>query len=293
MEKKSSRPDAHRQAKKRALRPLGQFNSLFNLPALRPRKSLGQNFLMHARIAERIALVAKLPSDAVVFEIGPGTGMLTRELLKLAKRVIALEADQELFEKLQAECASEIAAHRLELLHGDIRAFDTGALPKGYALVANIPYYLTGEIFRMFLESENQPDAMTLLVQKEVAERIVGNPERSRGTRSKKESVLSLSVKAYGTPKLEFTVPRGAFIPAPKVDSATITVRGISRKNFASRDIERRFFALLHAGFAHKRKFVRKNLADAGFQAGDIPEKARAEDMPLSLWLALAHVMPV
>lgn len=246
----------------------------------RAKKSLGQNFLMHARIAERIVLVAKLASDAVVFEIGPGTGMLTRELLKLAHTVIALEADKELFEKLQTDFASEIAEKRLELIHGDIRAFDIMTLPQSYALVANIPYYLTGEIFRMFLESENQPSAMTLMVQKEVAERIA---------RDKKQSILSLSVKAYGTPKLEFTVPRGAFIPAPKVDSAVFTVRDISRKNFASRDMEKRFFALVHAGFAHKRKFVRKNLADAGFPAGDIPEKARAEDVPLSLWLALAH----
>lgn len=256
----------------------------------RPKKSLGQNFLMHARIAERIALSARLAPDAVVFEIGPGTGMLTRELLKLAKKVIALEADKELFEKLQTDFASEIAEKRLELIHGDIRAFDIMTLSQSYALVANIPYYLTGEIFRMFLESENQPAALTLLVQKEVAERVVGNPERSRGTRAKKESILSLSVKAYGTPKLEFTVPRGAFVPAPKVDSAVLTVRGISRKNFASRDEEKLFFALLHAGFAHKRKFVRKNLADAGFLAGDIPEKARAEDVPLSLWLALARI---
>lgn len=249
---------------------------------MQARKSLGQNFLMHARIAERIALAARLAPDATVFEIGPGTGMLTRELLKLARRVIALEADKELFEKLQTDLASEIAEKRLELIHGDIRAFDIATLTQGYSLVANIPYYLTGEIFRMFLESENQPSALTLLVQKEVAERIA---------RSQKESILSLSVKAYGTPTLEFTVPRGAFIPAPNVDSAVLTVRDISRKNFASRDEEKLFFALLHAGFAHKRKFVRKNLTDAGFLAGDIPEKARAEDVPLSLWLSLAHVI--
>lgn len=245
---------------------------------------------MHPRIAERIALVAKLLPDTVVFEIGPGTGMLTRELVKRAKKVVALEADEALFEKLKDTFAREIGEGNLELLHGDIRAFDISALPRGYALVANIPYYITGEIFRMFLESDNQPSSMTLLVQKEVAERIVGNPERSRGTRSRKESILSLSVKAYGAPKLEFTVPRGAFIPAPKVDSAVLTIRDISRKHFASRAEEKLFFALVRAGFAHKRKFARKNLADTGLPAGDISEKARAEDMPLSLWLALARL---
>lgn len=242
------------------------------------KQSLGQNFLMHARIAERIAMAAKLTRETVVFEIGPGTGMLTRELLKLAKKVIALEADHQLLEKLQSEFASEIAENRLELLSGDIRTFDIATLPKEYALVANIPYYLTGEIFRMFLEARNQPSTMTLLVQKEVAKRIA---------RSKKESILSLSVKAYGTPKLEFTVPRGAFNPAPKVDSAVLTIRDISRKNFASKQKEENFFAFLHAGFAHKRKFVRKNLTEAGLSAGDIPEKSRAEDLLLSDWFAL------
>lgn len=245
---------------------------------MRAKKSLGQNFLMHARIAERIALVAGLGKDTVVFEIGPGTGMLTKELLKLSGKVIALEADHELFNTLQSDFASEIAEGRLELMSGDIRTFDISTLPKGYALVANIPYYLTGEIFRMFLEAKTQPSTMTLLVQKEVAERIA---------RSKKESILSLSVKAYGTPKLEFTVPCGAFNPAPKVDSAVLTIRDISRKNFASKQKEEKFFAFLHAGFAHKRKFVRKNLTEAGLSAGDIPEKARAEDLLLSDWLAL------
>ncbi len=234
---------------------------------------------MHARTAERIALVADLPSDATVLEIGPGTGMLTRELLKLAKKVVAIEADGELFTKLQAEFASEIASERLELHHSDIRTFRIDSLPRSYALVANIPYYLTGEIFRMFLSAENQPSRVALLVQKEVAVRIA---------RARKESILSLSVKAYGTPKLEFSVPRGAFKPAPKVDSAVLTIRDISRHNFATSAEEERFFALIHAGFAHKRKFVRKNIGDAGLSAGDIPEKARAEDMPLATWLMLA-----
>ncbi|MEK7554099.1 MAG: 16S rRNA (adenine(1518)-N(6)/adenine(1519)-N(6))-dimethyltransferase RsmA, partial [Patescibacteria group bacterium] len=206
------------------------------------RKSLGQNFLMHARIAERIALVAELKPDDTVLEIGPGTGILTRELLKLASKVIAIEADGKLFEELKTDFVDEIRDGKLKLIHGDIRTFDISSLPKNYSLVANIPYYLTGEIFRMFLSAENQPSAMTLLVQKEVADRIVA--------RDKKESILSLSVKAYGDPKREFLVPRGAFKPAPKVDSAVLTVRDISRRNFHTRAEERRFFALIHAGFA-------------------------------------------
>lgn len=257
--------------------------------SIKAKKSLGQNFLMHARTAERIAAAAHIPPDAVVFEIGPGTGMLTRELLRRAKKVIALEADQELFEKLSVEFAEAVIEGRLELILGDIRTFSIASLPKNYVLVANIPYYLTGEIFRMFLESEHQPAAMTMLVQKEVADRI---------TQAKKESILSLSVKVYGTPKREFIVPKGAFVPAPKVDSAVLTIQGISKKCFKTRTDEERFFAIVRAGFAHKRKFVLKNLEEAGlfsshtlrvFRTCAISEKARAEDLPLAVWLELSQ----
>lgn len=250
---------------------------------MQAKKSLGQNFLMHARTAERITLVADITSETVVFEIGPGTGMLTRELLKLARKVIALEADYELYEKLQTDFKKEITEGRLELVHGDICTYPLNTTTvgnRGYHLVANIPYYLTGKIFRMFLEAEHQPSSMTLLVQKEVADRIIA--------RDGKESILSLSVKVYGAPKREFLVPRGAFLPAPNVDSAVLTIRDISRKHFSNPAEEKRFFELLHTGFAHKRKFVRNNLAEAGLPYGDISEKARAEDVPLSVWLAIA-----
>ncbi|HEY4501026.1 MAG TPA: 16S rRNA (adenine(1518)-N(6)/adenine(1519)-N(6))-dimethyltransferase RsmA [Candidatus Paceibacterota bacterium] len=267
----------------------------------RARKSLGQNFLMHARIAERIVMVSGVDKNSAVLEIGPGTGMLTRALLKRAGRVIAIEADYELYKKLELDFASEISNGHLKLIHGDIRNWDfemhlnsrysvkEGA--RDYQVVANIPYYLTGEIFRMFLEAEHQPSSMTLLVQKEVADRIVardGKPYSAKATKGK-ESILSLSVKAYGKPKREFLVPRGAFKPTPKVDSAVLTVRNISRKNFKTRAEEQRFFTLIRAGFAHKRKFVRNNLAEVGLPQVDIPEKARAEDLSLSDWLALIH----
>ena len=260
---------------------------------------------MHARIAERIVKTAQLPKDATVLEVGPGRGILTRELLKVVKKVIAVEVDKELFEKLQTDFVNELKSKRLELMYGDIRNcpyFHTTVQKWGYHIVANIPYYLTGEIFRLFLTAERQPSSMTLLVQKEVAERVVARKKKPLNSARGKESILSLSVKAYGTPKYEFTVPRGAFKPAPKVDSAVLSVRGISRENFAAKKEEERFFALLHAGFAHKRKYVRKNLTEAGFSlnapqggaSGEPPlavlaEGARAEDLPLATWLALCR----
>jgi 16S rRNA (adenine1518-N6/adenine1519-N6)-dimethyltransferase len=151
------------------------------------KKSLGQNFLMHAQTAERIVLAADLPENATVLEIGPGTGMLTRALLARAGKVIAVETDDELAPELTETFAEEIAARKLEILHQDIRSFNTEILPASYHVVANIPYYITGELMRKFLTAEHKPESMTVLVQKEVAERIA----RNKG----KESVLSVSVK--------------------------------------------------------------------------------------------------
>ncbi len=272
---------------------------------LHPKKSLGQNFLMHARIAERIADTARLAKDATVLEIGPGRGILTQALLARAGHVIAVEADGELVAQLRVTFENEIADRHLELVHADIRTLDfemylnsrysvkqgTRVGENEYQVVANIPYYLTGELFRMLLESEHQPASITFLVQKEVAERIV--LRRGSGQARAKESILSLSVKAYGEPKYEFTVKRGAFIPAPNVDSAVLSVRNISRDNFASRAEERRFFELVHAGFAHKRKFVRSNLKELNVDPlllASVPPKARAEDLSIAMWLALSAV---
>jgi 16S rRNA (adenine1518-N6/adenine1519-N6)-dimethyltransferase len=246
---------------------------------IRAKKSLGQHFLMHAQIAGRIALVADI-KDKTVLEIGPGTGILTQQLMLHAERVIAVETDKALCEKLQELFAGEIRNGKLELIHEDIRKFDPSTIEGAYSVVANIPYYITGEIMRMFLEAEHQPSSMTLLVQKEVAARIA---------RAKKESLLSLSVKTYGTPKYEFTVPRGAFKPAPQVDSAVLSIRDISRKNFRSKELEERFFSYLHAGFAHKRKMLSKNLDEAGLPHESIGAGKRAEDLSLGDWLRLAQ----
>lgn len=254
----------------------------------RAKKSLGQNFLMHARIAERIADAAGITQDDVVLEIGPGTGMLTSPLLARAKKVIAVEADRELAEGLREKFGEEIKNGKLELTVGDIREFNPDSR-ENYSIVANIPYYITGEIIRMFLSANHKPSSMTLLVQKEVAERIA---------RSKKESLLSIAVKTYGTPKYLFTVPRGAFVPAPSVDSAVLTITGITMP-FASAREEVRFFEVLRAGFAHKRKLLAGNLtaiaakeavAEAFVKAG-VPEKARAEDLPLPIWRLLATAL--
>lgn len=253
------------------------------------KKSLGQNFLMHQRIADRIAACAQVPSGGAVLEIGPGTGMLTRSLLALGLRVTAVEADSSLLPGLEETFAEELQTGRLVLISGDIRTFDLGVLPHPYSVVANIPYYITGEIIRTLLSATNKPESITILVQKEVAVRIA---------REKKESLLSLSVKAYGVPQYEFTVPRGAFRPAPNVDSAVLRISGINAP-FASSTAELRFFELLHAAFAHKRKRLAKNLEEVAtpdrireaFVATDLEENARAEDVSVEVWKKLATLL--
>lgn len=226
-----------------------------------------------------------------VLEVGPGKGVLTRALLDTGARVVAVETDDDLIPVLQATFAPEIASGQLHLVHGDIRKeYDTVMVPQGYKVVANIPYYITGELIRMFLESPRQPASITLLVQKEVCDRIVA--------RGGKESILSLSVKAYGTPRYVQKVPARDFSPAPKVDSAIVHIAHIS-KNFFDDMPEDEFFKVVKVGFSSKRKQLAKNLqnvwdkqivARALAQSGIHPS-ARAEDVPAAQWHALTKIL--
>lgn len=252
-----------------------------------PKKSLGQNFLTNTGIVASIADAASLSPNETVLEIGPGKGILTEELLKRGVRVIAVEKDTELIPLLQEKFKKEIKENRLALINEDITTFQFPDSIKKYKLVANIPYYITGQILRQFLTAEKQPETMALLVQKEVAERIIARDE--------KESLLSVSVKAYGTPTFIKTVKAGSFTPAPKVDSAILLIRGISRDLFSNIS-EERFFEILHAGFAHKRKQLFGNLK-AVFDENilrekmrkiGIPETKRAEDIKMEDWKSLS-----
>jgi 16S rRNA (adenine1518-N6/adenine1519-N6)-dimethyltransferase len=223
-----------------------------------------------------------------VLEIGPGKGALTRELLAVSDKVIAVEKDDALIGLLNEKFANEIGSGKLILNNADIRDVNPeklGLVSGKYVVAANIPYYITGEIIRQFLTAEKQPRAMALLIQKEVAQRII----------SDKASLLSLSVRAYGTPKIVMKVPRGNFSPPPSVDSAILLIENISRNFFFDID-EESFFKVLHAGFKSKRKFLMSNIAGtfekenvaSAFSACNISVKARAEDVSLSQWKCIA-----
>lgn len=255
------------------------------------KKSLGQNFLNSKSVAKDIVRVANLSTEDTVLEIGPGKGFLTSELLASGARVIAVEKDDRMIPLLIEKFESEIKDGRFALLHGDIMEKlekNELDLPSRYKLVANIPYYLTGQIIRTFLEASHKPQMMVLMVQKEVATRIIAH--------DKKESILSIAVKVFGTPKLIKKVPARYFSPAPKVDSAVLSIDNISNKNFPNKKTEKVFFEIVRAGFAHKRKLLAGNLKEllgaqtlAVLEASHVKENARAEDLTLTQWISIAQ----
>lgn len=256
---------------------------------MRAKKSLGQNFLKSEKALRDMVAAADVQAGETVLEIGPGKGALTEKLLEAGAKVIAIEKDRELIPLLQETFASYIASGKLELLEADILEFEATSdfrltTSSSYKLVANIPYYITGAIIRKFLESNTQPVSMTLLVQKEVAERIVA--------RGGKESILSISVKAYGTPHYIDKVPRRYFSPEPAVDSAIIHIDGISKANF--KDVsEQAFFSIVKAAFGQKRKTLGNNLAayrsPTSIEELGIDPKSRAEDLKLADFFTLAE----
>ncbi len=253
------------------------------------KKSLGQHFLNSDYVPKRMCDAADLSVGDIVLEVGPGTGALTREILARGARVIALEADVRAIESLQETFATEIASGALTVCHHDVRELDParfGLKTGEYKVVANIPYYISGLLFRTFLESNCQPNTLVFLVQKEVAARIA---------RDKKESLLSLSVKVFGDPTYICTVGRSHFTPSPNVDSAIIAIRDISSVRLGRLD-PKAFFTLLHLGFGQKRKQLIGNLAHTAprdelekvFLSLDLSLTVRAEDIEVSTWIALA-----
>ncbi|MEK7646355.1 MAG: 16S rRNA (adenine(1518)-N(6)/adenine(1519)-N(6))-dimethyltransferase RsmA [Patescibacteria group bacterium] len=263
-----------------------------------PKKSLGQHFLNSPGVLRKIVDASQIVQDETVLEIGPGTGVLTDELLKKSDRVIAIEKDDRAYALLGEKYATEIISGKLELLHGDILELDRatiGLKDGGYAVVANIPYYITGAILESFLEHAPRPQRMVLLVQKEVAERIVA--------RDGKESILSVSVKAFGVPRIVATVPPGAFTPPPTVDSAILEISGINSTDrvahFTDSEHTRRFFTIVKTAFAHKRKFTIRNLEalfdintlEQAWQQTGLDPKVRSEDIPVSKWIELANAL--
>ncbi len=256
------------------------------------KKSLGQNFLTSAVVPGWMCDAGEVTPQDIVYEIGPGTGMLTKTLLERGAIVHAVEADERAFEILKGTFFKEIASGQLTLYHGDAREITPeklGLKPYTFKVVANIPYYLSGFLLRNLLETTHQPSSLVFLIQRELAHRIA---------RDKKESLLALSVKTFGTPKYFKTVSRGHFNPAPKVDSAILQITNIHHTHF-TKEGSRLFFELLHLGLGKKRKQLHTNLKEvypkeqleAAFAAANLPLTIRGEDMPLASWLQLLYTL--
>jgi 16S rRNA (adenine1518-N6/adenine1519-N6)-dimethyltransferase len=260
------------------------------------KKSLGQHFLTSEGAVDSIVDAGDVTGDDVVLEVGPGKGVLTKKLLYFAGKVIAVEKDAQLVELLKEKFKKEIKNNKLDLVEKDILDFDLGLLEfykkelGQYKLIANIPYNITGILIRKFLESKNQPERMVLMLQKEVAERIVA--------KDKKESILSISVKVYGEPKYIRMVRAGSFSPAPKVDSAILLIQNIS-KDFFKTFSEEKFFEILRAGFKSKRKKLSSNLSEViekkkvldAFKKLNLDPNLRAEDLDVEGWRKLSETL--
>lgn len=257
---------------------------------MKAKKSLGQNFLKSIPALNAIVLAGEIKKGDIILEIGPGKGALTEKLLEKAGVVIAIEKDKDLLDLLQEKFKEEIENGKFILINEDVLNYEIKE--KNYKIIANIPYNITGAILKKFLTADNQPERMVLMVQNEVAKRIV--------TKNGDESILSISVKAYGKPKIIMKVPARYFSPAPKVDSAIIAINNISRETFNKNNIkEEKFWELVKNGFAHKRKVLVSNLKDLYkkekileiFEKLNISEKTRAEDLTLENWIAITKML--
>jgi len=254
------------------------------LAGIKPNKGLGQHFLVDRPSLEAIMDAAYVTKDDAVLEIGPGLGVMTRPLTQLASRVIAVETDPVLAELLRRD-----APANLDVVEEDILQFDLRRLPPRYKVIANIPYYLTSKIFRLLIESPNPPSIMSILIQREVGERITAAPGAL--------SVLALSVQYYGRPELVRLVERHKFWPPPEVDSAVLRVTLTKPAFDADPD---RLFRLIKAGFGEKRKLLKNALA-GGFnlssdfsaaliKSAKLPPNSRAQELDLKAWQRLYKV---
>jgi len=269
---------------------LAETRRLLRQSDLRARKGLGQHFLIDGGVLEAIIAAAELTPDDLVVEVGPGLGILTRELAQKAGGVVAIELDDKLAALLKKTLAS---FNNVTIVNGDVLKIEPEGLVKGrgYKVVANLPYYITSPVLRHFLEAEAKPEAMVVMVQKEVAEAIAAKPGDM--------SLLSVSVQFYGEPRIITIVPAESFYPAPKIDSAILKI-DIYPEPKVDVD-EKGFFDTVRAGFAAPRKQLANSLAKGlgreksavlpFLQKAKIDPSRRAETLSIGEWVELWRVL--
>lgn len=250
------------------------------------KKHLGQHWLHDRFVLDHIADEADVNEHDTVLEVGPGLGTLTSVLLGRAEKVISVEFDEDLARKLPGQFPGK----NLEVVHSDILAYDARELPVGYKVVANVPYYITSKIIQKFMTEANKPSVVTLLIQKEVAERVAARPGNM--------SILGVSAQLYADVSLGDVVPAALFTPAPKVDSQVVTLR-TKPLELPEGVTEKMFFRMVKAGFSAKRKQLRSSLSgglaiskdEAGvlLDQADISPERRPQDLTIENWYALCE----
>lgn len=256
-------------------------------------KALGQNFLINPSVCPRMAALSGAADCAGAVEVGPGIGVLTWELSQVAKKVVSIELDKRLLPVLDetlADC-DNVKILNADVMKLDLRRMIEEEFPGGeVAVCANLPYYITSPVIMRLLEERLPVTSITVMVQKEAAERLCAHPgERACGA-------VSAVVWYYAEPEILFQVSRGSFMPAPNVDSAVIRLR-IRRTPPVEVADEPFFFRVVRAAFAQRRKTAVNSIANtlgrskqavaAAFDAAGVPQNARAEALTLEDFAAL------
>lgn len=279
------------------LADINTIRSLLDKSGFSFKKSLGQNFLIDPDVCPAMATAA-CDKDTGVIEIGPGIGVLTAELSKTAKRVVAVELDERLKKILPLTLAD---CKNAEIIYGDIMKMDIKKLIAEkfsdcakIAVCANLPYYITSPIVMGLLESRLPADNITVMVQKEAAERLCAEV----GTRD--AGAVSVAVSYYSEPEILFEVPRTCFMPSPKVDSAVIKLK-IREKPPVSVNSEEHFFRLVKACFAQRRKTLvntvsnttgtEKEAIKKALESLGLPETVRSEQLSLNNLAELSNLI--
>ena len=259
---------------------------------LRARTDIGQHFLIDRAALQQIVTAAEFSPEDVVVEVGPGLGVLTKELARRAGLVIAVELDERLAEALLPWARAQgnvkiVRADVLEIEPGQLVREQAGA--ETYKLVANLPYYISSPVVRHFLEASLPPRLMVVTLQREVAENMAAPPGRM--------SVLSVSVQLYGVPRIVAVIPPSSFFPAPQVESAVVRVD--VRERPAGEVDPKLFFRIVRAGFSGRRKQLHNALRGALWmspanalrlvEAAEIDPRRRAQTLSLDEWAALAR----
>lgn len=270
---------------------LARTKSILRRNKIVPIFKRGQNFLINEKVLDQIIKASDLKSDDIILEVGSGFGILTKELAKKVKKVIAVEIDKKLVFVFKNELAE---FDNVEIICGDIIKMQNAIRQladkmQNYKIVANLPYNITSRVIRNFLESENQPKEMVLMVQKEVAERITA--------RLGKMSILSVACQFFADCEIVSLVDKKSFFPVPKVDSAIIKLKVKSQKSIKLKVEEEKFFKIVKAGFSSKRKKLKSNLLktlkidktkiDNAFEKMDLNENVRAQELSIQDWKSL------